>query len=142
LPRRRKRGSTGARYDRSTRKESRMAASGIFYVFVFVSDFERSKKFYAQTLGWKLGTDEKDVAGFAFGSGYLVIHGDDRPPPQRRYAGGMQVEVKVDDVEREHTRLKELGVAVGDLHEQPWGERNFYFEDPDGYVWSYGQPLG
>ena len=52
----------------------------------------------------------------------------------------MSVEVKVDDVNAEHARLAGLGVAVSELRDQPWGERNFYFEDPDGYPWSFGQP--
>lgn len=117
-----------------------MAATGIFYVFVYVSDLARSKKFYGETLGWKLGTDETGVAGFSFGSGYLVMHAEDRSAESRRYAGGMQVEVQVDDVDAEHTRLKQLGVDVSQLHDQPWGERNFFFTDPDGYTWSYGQP--
>ena len=116
-----------------------MTATGIFYVFAYVSDLARSKRFYGETLGWKLGTDEAEVAGFAFGSGYLVIHTDDRPSEARRYAGGMQVEVRVDDLDAEHTRLRRLGVAVSDPRDQPWGERNFFFDDPDGYRWSYGQ---
>jgi len=117
-----------------------MTAKGIFYVFAHVSDLERSKRFYGDTLGWKLGTDEKEVAGFSFGTAYLVLHRDDRPPQARRYAGGMQVEVQVEDVDKEHARLKKLGVEVGNLIDQPWGERNFYFADPDGYTWSFGQP--
>jgi uncharacterized glyoxalase superfamily protein PhnB len=52
----------------------------------------------------------------------------------------MQVEVRVDDVDAEHERLRSLGVAVSDLDDQPWGERNFFFDDLDGYRWSYGQP--
>ena len=52
----------------------------------------------------------------------------------------MQVEVRVEDVDAEHERLRQLGVAVSDLADQPWGERNFSFVDPDGYRWSYGQP--
>jgi len=115
-------------------------ATGIFYVFAHVSDLERSKRFYADTLGWKLGTDEPGVAGFAFGAGYLVLHADDRPRDSRTYRGGMHVEAQVDDVDAEHGRLKRLGVAVGQLIDQPWGERNFFFEDPDGYTWSFGQP--
>ena len=118
-----------------------MAANGIFYVFAYVSDLERSKKFYGETLGWTLGTDEQDVAGFAFGTGYLVLHGDDRSAGARRYAGGMQVGVKVDDVDAQHARLKRLGVKVGELRDQPWGERSFTFDDPDGYTWSYGQAM-
>lgn len=118
-----------------------MTAQGIFYVFAHASDLDRSKKFYGETLGWKLGTDEPGVAGFAFGSGYLVLHADDRRPDARRYAGGMHVEVRVDDVAAEHARLRRLGVDVGALADKPWGERNFSFADPDGYVWWYGQAL-
>src|SRR5262245_61880442 len=114
-----------------------MSIKGIFYVFAEVSDFARSKKFYGETLGWKLGTDEKDVAGFAFGSGYLVIHATGK----RGSSTGLSiyVEVQVDDVNAEHARLKGLGVEVSDLQDQHWGERNFSFYDPDGHTWFYGQ---
>src|SRR5262245_36525284 len=112
---------------------------GIFYILAFVSDLERSKRFYGETLGWKLGTAERNVAGFSFGTGYLVLHADSRPANLRRYAGGMQVEVKVDDAAAEHARLKRLGVEVTDLRDEPWGERHFSFTDPDGYPWLYGQ---
>jgi len=116
-----------------------MAIKGIFYVFAEVSDLPRSKTFYGQTLGWKLNTDEKDVAGFAFGSAYLVIHATGKQSPP---AGpSLYVEVQVDDVNAEHARLKELGVDVSDIHDQHWGERNFSFRDPDGHTWFYGQSL-
>jgi catechol 2,3-dioxygenase-like lactoylglutathione lyase family enzyme len=118
-----------------------MTARGIFYVFAHVSDLGRSKKFYGESLGWKPGTDEPGVAGFAFGSGYLVLHADDRSPGSRRYAGGMHVAVQVDDVAAEHARLKRGGVEVGELLDKAWGERSFSFVDPDGYAWSYGQSL-
>lgn len=117
-----------------------MAAKGVFYVFAWVSDLARSKKFYGETLGWKLGTDEKSVAGFAFGSGYLVLHSEDRKEEARLYRGGSHVAVSVDDAESEHARLQQLGVEVSALVDQPWGERNFSFEDPDGYTWAYSQP--
>jgi len=44
------------------------------------------------------------------------------------------------DVARQVTRYPRLGVVVSELRDQPWGERNFYFDDPDGYVWAYGEP--
>ena len=116
-----------------------MAIKGIFYVLAFVSDMERSKRFYSETLGWTLGTDEDGVAGFAFGTGYLVLHRDDRPVASRTHAGGMHVEVLVDDASAEHARLKGLGIDVSPLRDQFWGERNFSFHDPDGYPWFYGQ---
>ena len=117
-----------------------MQAEGIFYVLAHVADLARSKKFYGETLGWSIGTDETQVAGFSFGSGYLVVHQDDRAPEERRYGAGMRVAIKVGDVAAEHARLSELGVEVSELHAAPWGERWFSFEDPDGYPWSCGQP--
>ena len=115
-----------------------MAAKGIFYVFAEVSDLARSKQFYGQTLGWKLNTDEKDVAGYAFGNAYLVIHAISRKPSS---GASFYVEVQVDDVNAEHARLKGLGLHVTDLVDRHWGERNFSFRDPDGHTWFYGQSL-
>lgn len=116
-----------------------MAIEGIFYVEIQVSDLARSKRFYGETLGWKLGTDETVIAGFSFGSGYLVVHADNRPAGERRMAGGMFVEVKVDDLDAQHARLAKAGVEVSPIASRPWGERNFGFKDPDGYYWQYGQ---
>jgi catechol 2,3-dioxygenase-like lactoylglutathione lyase family enzyme len=118
-----------------------MPATGIFYIESFVSDFQASKAFYGETLGWKLNTDLPTVAGFFFGTGYLVIIADDRPTASRQYAGGMHVAVQVDDIIAEHQRLKEKGVAVSEVSQKPWGERKFSFTDPNGYVWSYGQHM-
>ena len=115
-----------------------MAIRGIFYVLAFVSDLERSKRFYRDTLGWKLDTDEHGVAGLSFGSGYVVLHEDNRPPAERLYNGGLHIEVAVDDIEAEHRALKAKGVSPSDIRNQPWGERQFDFTDPDGYRWMYG----
>jgi uncharacterized glyoxalase superfamily protein PhnB len=115
-----------------------MAVKGIFYVFAEVSDLARSKKFYGETLGWKLNTDEKEVAGFAFGNSYLVIHSSGKKPAS---GASFYVEAQVEDVNAEHARLKKLGVEVTALVDQHWGERNFSFKDPDGHTWFYGQSL-
>lgn len=113
-----------------------MAIEGVFYVYASVSDLARTKRFYGDTLGWKLNTDEPHVAGFWFGSGYLVA-GLQGPPYG---SAGTHVAVRVADVDAEHARLAARGVAVSALADQPWGERNFRFSDPDGVVWVYAQP--
>jgi predicted enzyme related to lactoylglutathione lyase len=113
-----------------------MTIQGIFYVYASVSDLARAKQFYGETLDWKLNTDEPHVAGFWFGSGYLVA-GLAGPPYG---SGGTHVAVRVDDVDAEHARLTARGVAVSALQDQPWGERSFRFSDPDGNVWLYAQP--
>jgi uncharacterized protein len=116
-----------------------MDAKGIFYVSAYVSDLGRSKAFYGDILGWRLGTEESQVVGFHFGEAYLILLADDRRPDDRRYGGGMHVEVMVEDARVEHARLERLGVDVSPLKDQFWGERNFTFRDPDGYLWSVGQ---
>lgn len=116
-----------------------MAIEGVFYVHILVSDLARSKAFYGETLGWKLNTDEAMVAGFWFGSAYLVAQRDTRPDAERAYNAGMHISVKVSDIEAEHAGLKARGVEVSPIHDRPWGERNFSFADPDGYLWEYGQ---
>ena len=116
-----------------------MKSYGIFYILAFVSDLERSKAFYRDKVGCKLSTDEPRVAGLALGEGYLVLHVDEREPKQRVYGGGMTVALQVEDAAAEHARLTKLHVPVSKLIDQPWGERNFTFTDPDGYVWLVGQ---
>ena len=118
-----------------------MAVKGINCVSARVSDLQRSKKFYGDTLGWELQTDEYGVAGFSFGHSYLVIHTDSRTEGNRNYAGGMYLLVEVDDIDAEHERLKKRGVPVEELCNQPWGYRTFTFTDPDGYSREYGQAL-
>jgi len=116
-----------------------MAIEGVFYVFALVSDLGRAKRFYGDTLGWKLGTDEERIAGFSFGSGYLVAHAGSRPESERRHARDMHIAVRVSGLEAEHARLAERGVDVSPIELHPWGERNFSFKDPDGYLWVYSE---
>ena len=43
------------------------------------------------------------------------------------------LEFQVDDVEAEYNRLKALGVEIiKDITVQPWGNKSFYFRDPEG----------
>jgi catechol 2,3-dioxygenase-like lactoylglutathione lyase family enzyme len=117
-----------------------MAIEGIFYLHAKVADLERAKQFYGDTLGWQLHTDQPSVAGFWFGSGYLVAELDPGAARTPHHTEGMHVAVRVSDIEAEHARLAGRGVEVSPIQSRPWGERNFSFKDPDGYLWEYGQP--
>ena len=115
-----------------------MAIQGIFYVTAQVADLARAKAFYGDRLGWRLETDEPGVAGFWFGSGYLVAV----QASSARGAGGLNVAVRVDDVDAEHAALSQRGVGVSAIESRPWGQRDFSFTDPDGYQWQYAQVAG
>jgi uncharacterized glyoxalase superfamily protein PhnB len=93
-------------------------------------------------LGWKLHTNEPNVAGLWFGTGYLVAVADQGAAADRRGAGGTSVAVRVDNLDAQHARLAGNGVAVGAIENRPWGQRDFAFTDPDGYQWTYAQTTG
>jgi len=116
-----------------------MTIEGIFYVYAKVADLERAKKFYGETLGWKLHTNEPEVAGFWFGAGYLVAALGARGTSRQSHRERMHISVRVNDIDAEHARLAERGVQVSPVQRRPWGERNFNFRDPDGYLWEYGE---
>lgn len=118
-----------------------MAIEGIFYIHAKVADLERAKRFYGDTLGWKLHTDEPHVAGFWFGTGYLVAGLDPDAASEPNRTEGIHIAVRISDIAAEHARLTSRGVAVSPLQHRPWGERNFSFKDPDGYLWEYGEPV-
>src|SRR5262249_10361705 len=87
-------------------EQTAMAIEGVFYVRIAVADLARSKRFYADQLGWKLQTDEPYVAGLWFGSGYVVCSLDPEAAAKPRDPG-MRVAVRVDDIDAQHKQLTE-----------------------------------
>jgi predicted enzyme related to lactoylglutathione lyase len=117
-----------------------MAIEGIFYVYAQVADLQRTKHFYGEMLGWRLHTDEQQVAGFWFGSGYLVAGLASAPSDRGEKPQRTHIAVRVSDIDAEHAQLSQRGVQVSPVERRPWGERNFSFTDPDGHLWVYGEP--
>ncbi len=107
-----------------------------------VSDVDRAKTFYGDTLGWPVDNDQVvsdeirfiqvtppgSACSIAFGKGIS----DMEPGSQK----GLQVVVtSADDA---FADLRERGVETSEIDEQPWG-RFVYFSDPDGNSWSVQQ---
>lgn len=111
---------------------------GLGYVFLYVSDLERSRRFYGEVLGWKETMRVEEVVGFQFGTMQLVLHADTRTQGKGEYGGGCWLAVEAPDVDAVHKVLAGRGVKVTPVLDQHWGERMFYFDDPDGYHWSCG----
>ncbi|MDF2652118.1 MAG: glyoxalase [Paenibacillus sp.] len=50
------------------------------------------------------------------------------------------LEFKVTNIDEEYERLKDLGVTfIKEPTVQPWGNKSFYFSDPDGNPISFFQ---
>jgi catechol 2,3-dioxygenase-like lactoylglutathione lyase family enzyme len=107
-----------------------------------VSDVDRAKAFYGDTLGWPVDNDSVvsdelrfiqvtppgSACSIAFGTGLT----DMAPGSQQ----GLQVVVASADEALSDLRAR--GVETSDIDEQPWG-RFIFFSDPDGNKWSVQQ---
>ena len=109
---------------------------------VAVTDLDRAKEFYGETLGLKEGEGEEDmVATFRSGGSTLMVY-------KSEFAGTNQataVTWEVDNVDKEVETLKAKGVEFehydfpdgrleGDVHVFGDRIRNAWFKDPDGNI--------
>ncbi len=119
-----------------------MAKMTIEVIFVPVTDVDAAKDFYVNKLGFTADHDHKVKEGLRFvqltpkGSACSIAFGkgitEMKPGTQQ---GIMMV---VGDVRAVRQELKEKGVDISDIDEQPWGTFA-YFKDPDGNGWTLQQ---
>jgi catechol 2,3-dioxygenase-like lactoylglutathione lyase family enzyme len=111
-----------------------------------VRDFEKSKRFYEKTLGWRLSSSSsEDVAFFQAGGVVLAIYPREKlaedavtPSEGSGFSGitlayNARSEAEVDEIIRS---LKSKGVKiVKEPQKVFWGGYSSYFADPDDYRW-------
>ncbi|MBI5841760.1 MAG: VOC family protein [Chloroflexi bacterium] len=110
-----------------------------------VRDFEKSKKFYAETLGWKPSRLQEDIAFFQAGSVVLAIYPREKlaedalvSPKGSGFSGitlayNARSESEVDEIVKD---LKSKGVKIiKEPQKVFWGGYSSYFADPDDYRW-------
>lgn len=111
-----------------------------------VRDFERSRKFYVETLGWKSsGASQDDVAFFQAGGAVFAIYPREKLAQDAltsaegsgfsgvTLAYNAASESEVDDIIRD---LKAKGVKIIKEPQQAfWGGYSSYFADPDDFRW-------
>ena len=110
-----------------------------------VGDFGESVRFYADLLGMERVTSWDRGEG----PGIILRAGDGRtvelfgPPPGQdhadRLASGVELGMRVRDVDGWHDRLRAAGVAIArGLVDTPWGDRSFGIDDPAGVrIWLF-----
>jgi catechol 2,3-dioxygenase-like lactoylglutathione lyase family enzyme len=111
-----------------------------------VRDFEKSKKFYTETLGWKAsGASQEDVVFLQAGGVVLAIYPREKlaedalvSPEGSGFSGitlayNTQSEAEVDEIIHD---LKAKGVKIiKEPQKAFWGGYSSYFADPDDYRW-------
>ena len=104
---------------------------------IFVSDLERARPFYGQTLELEERSVEPTWAVYGLGGVDVII---EAAPPDDPDADGLvgrflACSFQVDDMEETYRRLLERGVSFLQPPEvQPWGGTLAFFRDPDGNI--------
>ena len=123
--------------------------SRLAYSILFVSDLERSIRFYRDVIGLPFKFSNESYAEFATeGAKFALYHrghlrdllGRDVPSGEVPWPQG-EVAFFVDDPDTEHERLQGAGVDVlAPPTDRPWGERTLHVSDPDGNVVELTRP--
>lgn len=107
---------------------------------IITTKLAESKTFYTTILGFGVTFENEfylllhtpdQEAGISF---LLPDHPSQQPFFHKPYQGqGMYLTIEVDDVDKMYTDLKEKGIKINiDLRNEPWGDRHFAIEDPNG----------
>ena len=106
------------------------------HVHLPVPDLARSLAFYRDLLGLDVGYTSESMAELPTAG--LVLDEEAGFTPSDV---AVTVGLRVDDVDSVFTHLDARGVPVAEPPtDRPWGVRNFYITDPDGYVIEFEQP--
>ncbi|MBV6397526.1 MAG: Metallothiol transferase FosB [Anaerolineales bacterium] len=110
-----------------------------------VKDFEKSKRFYAETLGWKISRPQEGIAFFQAGGVALAIYPREALAedaltsangsgfPGFTLAYNASSEAEVDEIIAD---LKSKDVKIMKEPQKVfWGGYSSYFADPDGHLW-------
>ena len=107
-----------------------------------VSDVDRAKAFYTDSVGFNADHDHRVSDSIRFvqltppGSACSIAIGTGISDAEPGSVRGLQL--VVDDVEAARAQLADRGVEVGDVQDFPWG-RFLFFTDPDGNGWAVQQ---
>lgn len=120
----------------------KMKTPGIHHIALRVSDFERAKHFYLDTLGFPLIMESTDIFLFSAGSTAIGIM------PAKAEGGYIQLKAGLDhlalgcedeaELERVAKALADAGIEnTGIKTDETLGKRYVNFKDPDRLSWEF-----
>jgi len=114
---------------------------------IYTNDIANSIKFYRDTLGFEIDeyypNDETPTwIAVRIGNDRLGIG---RTFPDIKYklhprgvdGSGVQFYIKVTDVDEFYEKFRNKVEIIDDIENKSWGDREFTFKDPDGYLVSF-----
>jgi catechol 2,3-dioxygenase-like lactoylglutathione lyase family enzyme len=111
----------------------------VWSITFYVSNLEKSEKFYKETLSLEKKYEYSSYVGFECGGVEIGLI-PKLKEGQKVGPASPSVEFLVDDVEKVYKELKNKGVKfIKELHEQPWGGKQATFTDLDGNILEIAQ---
>ena len=107
-----------------------MTRAAFDHVSIHVSDLRRTRRFY-ERLGMEILADEPGFLRIGGGDGFAI--GVEERSPRDVGAPGLEIVIRVPDVDGLASSLRDEGVAVTAPSDQPSGARHAWLHDPDGY---------
>jgi catechol 2,3-dioxygenase-like lactoylglutathione lyase family enzyme len=114
----------------------------------FVSDIEKSKKFYTKIIGQKIEMDFGRCVSFKGGFAiwdidyaYKMIELGE--PEKIKYEkSNSEIYFEIEDIVLLHDKIKNKNVEfLHGIKEQPWGQRCFRIYDPDNHIIEFAEPM-
>ena len=111
---------------------------------LLVDDLDRAMAFYRDVLGFSFGTPWQGFYAIGERDGFAV-HLKCAPKTvadraHRRQQGHLDVYADVTGIDALYETCRKKGATiVKPLAPTPWGTRDFYAADPDGYILAFGE---
>ncbi|WP_333661666.1 VOC family protein [Chishuiella changwenlii] len=119
-----------------------LSLNKIHHIAIICSDYEKSKKFYTEVLGFKIIKEvyrkERDSYKLDLAlQNYYCIELFSFPNPPKRMSrpestGLRHIAFAVENIEKEREKLVQLGITVEQIRVDEFTQKKFtFFEDPD-----------
>jgi catechol 2,3-dioxygenase-like lactoylglutathione lyase family enzyme len=115
---------------------SRPATPVLKSIMLVVKDTKRSREFYTEVLGFEPKVNGDDFSSVLTANGVEIeLHAPHEGHDHAVASKGTQFTLEVDDVDKWHDTMSERGIEFSQgPKKMPWGTREAYLRDPDGYL--------
>ena len=117
-----------------------MARPGFSHCFLHVTDLERTRDVLRRSARPR-GAHGGPLATCASAAATASTSASSSASQAEVGAPGIELELKVADVDALVAELREAGISVTEPSDQEWGARHAWLHDPDGYRLSIWSPI-
>jgi uncharacterized glyoxalase superfamily protein PhnB len=114
---------------------------------IYTTNIEKAIKFYHETLEFEIDEyyPNKEhptwvcilIGNDRFGIGKTFSDINHKLHPRGIDGSGVQFYIKVTNVDQIYKKYRNKVEIIDDIENKPWGDREFTFKDPDGYLISF-----